>query len=395
MTTQDPIVILGYARTPIGNFLGCLQNVPMVDLAVTASQAAIKRSRINLSDIEELALGCVYKHGCKGNPARQIQLKLGIPARGWAYTIDQQCASGLKAVDLIRRSLLTGGCKVGLAVGADNMSRAPYLDLSQRRGARMGNTMLYDTLTHEGLVCAIADCHMGMTAENLAEQYHITRREQDELALLSHTRACKAIRDGKLDKEIAPVEVRTKKSSSMIDKDEHPKFDITLESLSALPPAFKDGGTVTAGNSSSINDAAAALVLSTASYANAHGLKPIARILSSCSCGVAPEIMGIGPVYAVPKAIEAAGLTNKDIDYYELNEAFAAQFLACSRKLELTMDKVNANGSGISLGHPVGCTGIRVIISAITELQYRRARYGVASVCVGGGPAMAAVIELL
>lgn len=395
MAHQEDIVILGYARTPIGNFLGVLQDVPMVDLAVVASQTAINRSGVNPFDIEELALGCVYKHGSKGNPARQIQLKLNLPTDGWAYTIDQQCASGMKAVDLIRRSLLTEECTVGLAVGADNMSRAPYLNLCQRRGMRMGNTMLLDTLTHEGLICAIADCHMGMTAENLAEQYQISRKEQDELAVLSHIRACKAISDGKFNAEITPVEIKTRKAHYLVEKDEHPKSDITLESLSALPPAFKANGTVTAGNASSINDAAAAMVLTTASYANSQGLKPIAKILSTCSYGVEPEIMGIGPVYAIPKAIAKAGLTEKDIDYYEINEAFAAQFLACNRNLKLDMNKVNANGSGIALGHPVGCTGVRVIISVITELLSRKGRYGVASICVGGGPAMASVIEIL
>lgn len=395
MAYQESIVVLGYARTPIGNFLGCFQNVSMIDLAMAASKAAIQRSGICLSQIDELALGCVYKHGCKGNPARQIQLKLGLPVSGWSYTIDQQCASGMKAVDLICRSLLTGGCEVGLAVGADNMSQAPYLDARHRDGARMGHTMLLDSLLYDGLICAIADCHMGMTAENLAEQYQISREEQDELAVLSHHRACKAIAEGRFCQEIVPLKVSTKKGYYIAEKDEHPKSDITLESLATLPPAFKADGTVTAGNSSSINDAAAAMILTTASYANAHNLKPIARLLTSCSYGVKPEIMGIGPVYAIPKAIYDAGLAKKDIDYYEINEAFAAQFLACNRKLKLNMSKVNANGSGISLGHPVGCTGIRVIISTITELLRRGDRYGVAAICVGGGPSMASVIEIL
>ncbi|SMC73559.1 thiolase family protein [Papillibacter cinnamivorans] len=390
----NDIVIVGSARTPVGDFLGKLKDVPLVDLSCIAANAALNRANVKPVDVEELGMGCIYKHGNGGNPARQVEIKLGIPATSWAYTIDQQCASGMKALDIVRRSLLTGGCQMGLVVGADVMSRVPYLAMNVREGLRMGDGKLVDGLTQEGLVCNIVKYHMGLTAENLAEEYHITREEQDALAIISHQRACAAINSGKLKDEIVPVEIQTKKGVVVVDRDEHPRADVSMESLGRLKPAFKkEGGTVTAGNASGINDAAAALVVTTAGYAKAHGLKPLAKILSTVSYGVEPRIMGIGPAYAIPKAIKEAGLTEKDIDYYEINEAFAAQFLACNKVLKLDMNKVNANGSGIGLGHPVGFTGVRIVVSAITEMNYRKAKYGVASLCVGGGPAMAAVLE--
>ena len=395
MSRENDIVILGGARTPVGDFLGALKDVPLVDLAAVAAQAALTRSGLRPDEVEELALGCIYKHGNKGNPARQLQLKLGAPASGWAYTVDQQCASGMKALDIVSRSLRTGGCKAGLAVGAESMSRAPYLALSARTGARMGDTKLVDALTHEGLVCAVEGYHMGVTAENLAQEYGITRQEQDELAVLSHQRACAAREGGLFGGEIVPVEIKTRKGVTVVDKDEHPRADVTLESLAKLRPAFLPEGTVTAGNASGVNDGAAALALTTAGYAQERGLAPIARVVASVSMGVEPRIMGIGPAFVIPKALAEAGLTDSDIDYYEINEAFAAQFLACNRVLKLGMDRVNARGSGVGLGHPVGCTGARIILSAISELKARGGKYAVASLCVGGGPAMAVVLENL
>ena len=390
------IVILGYARSAIGDFLGGLREVPLVDLSTTVAKAAMERAGVQPADVDELAMGCIYKHGNGGNPGRQVEIKCGIPSEAWAYTVDQQCASGMKALDIVSRSLMTDGCQLAVVVGADVMSRVPYLSLNGRTGFRMGDVKLVDGLTKEGLSCAIAGYHMGMTAENLAVKYNISREEQDELALLSNQRAIAAIDSGRCQKDIVPIEVKSRKSVKIVDTDEHPRRDVSLEGLAKLRPAFKpDGGTVTAGNASGINDGACAMVVTTARYAKEHGLKPIARVLSITSKGVPAEIMGIGPAYVVPKAIELAGLKSEDIDYYEINEAFAAQFLACNRELKLPMDKVNRNGSGIGLGHPVGMTGARIITACISEMLASGEHYGVASLCVGGGPAMATVLEIL
>ncbi len=390
------IVILGYARSAIGDFLGGLKDVSLVDLSTTVASAAMERSGVKPEDVDELAMGCIYKHGNGGNPGRQVEIKCGIPSEAWAYTVDQQCASGMKALDIVSRSLMTDGCQLAVVVGADVMSRVPYLSLNGRTGFRMGDVKLVDGLTKEGLSCAIAGYHMGMTAENLAVKYNISREEQDELALMSNQRAIAAIDSGRCQKDIVPIEVKSRKSVKIVDTDEHPRRDVSLEGLAKLRPAFKpDGGTVTAGNASGINDGACAMVVTTARYAKEHGLKPIARVLSITSKGVPAEIMGIGPAYVVPKAIELAGLKSEDIDYYEINEAFAAQFLACNRELKLPMDKVNRNGSGIGLGHPVGMTGARIITACISEMLASGEHYGVASLCVGGGPAMATVLEIL
>jgi acetyl-CoA C-acetyltransferase len=389
------VVIVGTARTPIGDLLGSLKTVEPVELAKIAANAAIERSGVDRSRFQEVATGMLYKHGHKGNPARQIQLGVGLPETGYSYTIDQQCASGMKAFELISESILLGKTDVGLAIGLESMTRAPYLLKNAREGYRLGNgPEVIDTVLNDGLVCAMEGYHMGLTAENLAAEYGITREEQDELALLSHQRAVAAQDAGKFDEEIVPVVLETRKGQQIIDKDEHPRRDISLESLAKLRPAFKkDGGTVTAGNASGVNDAAAALVLTSSDKAKELGVTPLARVVSTANFGVPPRIMGIGPAYAIPKALEYAGLKPDDIGYYEINEAFAAQFLACNRELKLNMEKVNANGSGIGLGHPVGCTGARIIVALISELKRRGDRYGVASLCVGGGPAMAVVIE--
>ena len=397
MALQDKdIVIVGYARSAIGDFMGSLKDVPLVDLCTTVTKAAMERAGVQPEAVEELGMGCIYKHGNGGNPGRQIEIKAGIPSTAWAYTVDQQCASGMKALDIVSRSLMTDGCELAVVVGGDVMSRAPYLSLNGRSGFRMGDVKLVDSLTNEGLKCAIAGYHMGITAENLAAQYNISREEQDELAALSHQRAIAAIDSGRGKQDIVPIEIKTRKGVTVFDTDEHPRRDISMESLAKLRPAFKpDGGTVTAGNASGINDGACAMVVTTARYAKEHGLKPIAKVLSVASKGVPAEVMGIGPAYVIPKAIERAGLKPEDIDYYEINEAFAAQFLACNRELKLSMDKVNRNGSGIGLGHPVGMTGARIITACISELIASGEKYGVASLCVGGGPAMATVLEVL
>ena len=330
----------------------------------------------------------------KGNPARQVQLKSGIPVEAAAVTVEQQCASGMRAVEIAVQQIMLGKSGVSLALGMESMSQAPHLLLGARTGYRMGAARVEDALLYDALHDAFHGYHMGVTAENLAERYSISRQEQDELALLSHQRAVAAIKEGKFKAEIVPVEVKTKKGTVVVSNDEHPRADTSLEALSKLRPVFKEGGTVTAGNASGVNDGAAALVLMAESKARELGVKPLAKILATASFGVAPEIMGIGPAYAVPKALHYAGLQLKDIDYFEINEAFAAQFLAVNRELQLDLDRVNANGSGIALGHPVGCTGVRIIVTLLAELRRRGGKYGVASLCVGGGPAMATVVEM-
>lgn len=389
------VVIVGAARTPIGDFLGSLKDIPAVELGVIAARAAMERAGISPEQVEDVVAGMVYKEGVKGNPARQVQLKCGIPVEAAAVTVEQQCASGMRAVEVAAQQIMLGKSSISLAVGMESMSQVPYLLMGARTGYRMGPGRVEDALLYDALHDAFHGYHMGMTAENLAERYGITRREQDELALLSHQRAVSAIQQGKFKDEIVPVEVKTRKGTVIIDTDEHPRPDTSLDALSKLRPVFKEGGTVTAGNASGVNDGAAALILMAEPKARELGVKPLAKIIATASYGVAPEIMGIGPAYAVPKALKYAGLQLEDIDYFEINEAFAAQFLAVKRELKLDMERVNANGSGIALGHPVGCTGVRIIVTLLSELRRRGARYGVASLCVGGGPAMATVIEML
>ena len=390
---MNEVVIVGAKRTPVGDFLGGLKTVSPIDLGVSAVSAALEQAGIGPELVTELACGMIYKAGMKGNPARQIQLKCGMPECGYAYTVDQQCGSGMKAFELVSQSIMLGKADIGVAVGAESMSQAPYLLKGARDGYRMGDAQVVDSMLHDGLVCAMAGYHMGRTAENLAARYQISRREQDELALMSHQRAIRAIQEGVFKEEIVPITVKTRKGEMVVDRDEHPRADTSLEKLAAMKPAFQKDGTVTAGNASGVNDGAAALVLMSAERAHELGIQPLARLVATANMGVAPEFMGIGPAYAVPRALEYAKLRLEDIGYFEINEAFAAQFLAVNRELKLPVDKVNANGSGISLGHPVGCSGARILVSLIYELRRRQDRYGAASLCVGGGPAIAAVLE--
>jgi acetyl-CoA C-acetyltransferase len=302
----------------------------------------------------------------------------------------------MRALEIATQQIMLGKTDTALVGGMESPSSAPYYLLKARRGYRLFNADdgPHDSLIHDGLNCAIMGYHMGITAETLAERYKISREEQDELAAISHQRAVAAIKAGKFKNEIVPVEIKSRKQI-MFETDEHPREGLTRESLALLPAVFKKDGTVTAGNSSGLNDGGAAAVLMSRAAADARGITPIARILATASLGVHPEIMGIGPVYAIPKALKYAGLALKDIGYFEINEAFAAQWLACNRELKIDMNKVNANGSGISLGHPTGQTGIRLVISLMYEMLKRGDRYGCASLCAGGGPAMAVVIEVL
>jgi len=389
------VVIVSAKRTPIGDYFGEFKDLTAVDLGVHALKAAIEAGGIEATQIEEVVGGQVYQAGCKGNTARQVALGSGCSVETIASTINQQCPSSLRAVEIVAQNIMLGKIDIGAAVGYESMTNVPYLLPKVRGGLKMGDSSIMDSLLNDALVDAFNDYHMGVTAETLAEEYQISREEQDELAVISHQRACDAIQKEIFKHEIAPVEVKMKRATKTIDKDEHPSPTTSIETLSKLRPAFKKDGTVTAGNASSLNDGGAALILMAKERAIELGLKPLARIVASASAAVDPKIMGIGVVPAVHKALQFAGLQMNEIDYWELNEAFAAQFLAVNRELNIPMDQVNANGSGISLGHPVGCTGARLLTTLIYEMQRRGSKYGCASLCAGGGPAAAIIVEAL
>ncbi len=389
------VVIVSGMRTPIGDFLGSLKDLSAVELGIIALKAALDKSGLEPCLIEEVTAGMGNMTGCKPNPARQVALGAGCTVETVAATVNQQCASSMRATEILYAEIALGKVAVGAAIGPESMSNIPYLLPGARKGYRMGHHKAVDSMFCDGLIDAFYNYHMGVTAENLARQYDITRKEQDELALLSHRRACRAIREGKFKDEIVPVEIKTKKGPVLFDTDERPRSDINLDGLAKLPPVFDKEGTVTAGNASGLNDGGAALILMTAEKARALGIKPLARIAATASAAVDPKIMGIGVVPAVKRALSFAGLQMNDIDYWEINEAFAAQFLAVNRELRLDMDKVNINGSGISLGHPVSCTGARIIVSLVHEMRRRGARFGCASLCAGGGPGAAFILEQL
>lgn len=389
------VVIVGAKRTAFADFGGALKDVTAIDLGKTVVEAALAQANVSAQEVDEVVCGTVYKENLGGNPGRQIQLQTGMRPDSFASTIDQQCASSMKATEMVYQQILLGQTDIGVAVGIESMSNVPYLVPKGRHGYRLGHGEFYDALLKDALVCANVGYHMGVTAENLAEKYGISRQEQDELAVLSHQRAFAAIESGKVKQEIVPVEIKTRKGVRVFDTDEHPQGDATLEQLGALKPVFKKNGTVTPGNASSLNDGASALVLMAKEVAEAKGIQPLAKITATCSIGVPPEFMGIGPAYAIPKVLKFAGWSLDEVEYFEINEAFAAQFLACNRELNLSLDKVNGNGSGVGLGHPLGATGARLIMSGIYEAQRRKVQKVVCSLCVGGGPAMAVALEVM
>ncbi len=387
------VVIVGAARTAIGEFMGSLKNVSAIELGVTALQGALTKAGLDSSMIEEVIAGNCVQAANPGNVARHVAIRSGVPVEAPAMTVNQQCPSSMRAAEIVAQQIILGKIDIGAVVGTESMSNAPYLLPKARYGYRLGpGDTLQDTLLYNGLVCGFINAHMGVTAENVAEMYNISRQEQDELALLSNQRALNAIKEGRFKEEIVPVEIQSKKGNFVFDTDEHPK-ETTLEALATLPPAFQKGGTVTAGNASGLNDGAAALILMAADIAKEQGIKPLGRIVATASAGVEPKIMGMGVVPAVERALKFANLKKEDIGYWEINEAFAAQFLGVNRELKLSLDKVNANGSGVGLGHPVGCTGARLIVTMIYEMRRRGVRYGCASLCAGGGPAAAIIIE--
>jgi acetyl-CoA C-acetyltransferase len=391
---MEDAVIVSAVRTPVGTFGGAFKDVPATELGARAVQAALERAELKPEDVDEVLMGCVLSAGLGQNPARQASIGAGIPKEVPATTINMVCGSGLKSVALASQMIRAGDVEVVLAGGMENMTRAPYLLPSGRFGARMGDAQLVDSMIRDGLWDVFNDYHMGITAENLAEQYSITREEQDQFAAASQQKAEQAVSSGAFRDEIVPVEVPAKGGTRTVDTDEHPRPGTTAETLSALRAAFKrDGGTVTAGNASGINDGAAALVVMSARAAAERGLKPFGTVESYASVGVDPKIMGIGPVPAVNKALEKAGLALKDIDLFELNEAFAAQSLAVLRELEIEPDRINVHGGAIALGHPIGASGGRILVTLLHELRRRDAQRGVATLCVGGGQGQAAVIR--
>jgi len=421
------VVIVSGVRTAIGNYGGALRDTPATKLGSIVIKEALKRAGLRpkrdpeiLSyapeifkdtglielekryydwddslkevSIDEVIMGNVLQGGQGQNTARQAAIYAGIPKEVPAYTVNKICASGMKAVALATQSIQLGDAEVIVAGGMENMSAAPYYVPKARWGARMFNTEMIDGMVYDGLWEIFYDCHMGITAENIAEKYGITRKEQDELALMSHQRALKAIKDGTFKQEMVPVEVGQKGEAKPFDTDEHPR-ETSMEALAQLPPVFKPNGSVTAGNASGITDAAAALVIMSAEKAKALGLKPMATIRSYASGAVDPAYMGLGPVPATKKALKLAKLSLKDIDLIELNEAFASQAIGVIRELGLDWGKTNPHGSGISLGHPIGCTGARLIVTLNHEMIRKDFQFGLATLCIGGGQGMAIIIE--
>lgn len=386
-------VIVSAARTAIGSFNGTLSTVPAHELGAAVIRAVLDRAGVRPEMVDEVLMGQVLTAAQGQNPARQAALRAGIPATVPATTINKVCGSGLKTVALAAQAILAGDADIVVAGGQENMSMAPYALTQARSGYRMGHGELIDTMIKDGLWCAFEDCHMGITAENIAAEYGITREDQDAFAAASQAKAEAAIKSGRFKDEIVPVTVRTRKSEVVFDTDEFPRFGTTVEALAKLRPAFKPDGTVTAGNASGINDGAAAVLVMSADKARELGLTPMAVIRAYASAGVEPRIMGMGPVPATRKALARAGLTLDQIDLIEANEAFAAQALAVARELQFDMAKVNVNGGAIALGHPIGASGTRILVTLLYEMKRRKSRYGLATLCIGGGQGIAAVVE--
>jgi acetyl-CoA C-acetyltransferase len=386
-------VIVSGVRTPVGDFMGSLKDKTLVELGVIALKAAIAKVGINAALIEEVVCGTPDTAGCKPNPGRQIAIGAGCPWETFACTVNQQCVSSMRAAEILYQEIILGKVECGAVVGVASMSTIPYLLTRAREGYRMGYGQVVDAMFNDGLIDAFYNIHMGQTAENISRLYTISREEQDEFALLSHQRACAAINNKTQIGELVPVEVKTKKGTVLFEYDEHPRQGLTIQDLAKLKPAFEKDGTITAGNSSGINDGAAALVMMSLKKARELGINPLVRVVATGSSAVDAKIMGMGVVPSVSRALHFADLKIEDIDYWEINEAFAAQFLGCNRELKLDLNKVNANGGGISIGHPVGMTGARLLVSLVHEIRRRRVRYGGASLCGGGGPSTSMIVE--
>ena len=390
---MNPVYILSAVRTPIGKFGGSLVSQTAADLGTVAAKAALERAQVQPQQVEETIFGNARQAGGGPNPARQISVRSGVPHEVPAYTVNKACASGMKAITLGYQEIAVGNMDCVLAGGTESMSRLPYYLEGARWGYRLGHQELVDGMYRDGFFCPLAKLIMGETAEVLAEQYKIPRDEQDEFALVSQQRAAAAQSTGRFEAEIVPVTIEGKKGSTVFSRDEHLFPDATMEKIAKLSPVFSKTGTITAGNSSGITDGAAALVLASENFIQQNNLKPLARILAATSAGVDPRIMGIGPVPAVRKLEQKHRLKLSDFDLIELNEAFAAQVLACDRELHFNRDTLNVNGGAIALGHPIGCTGARITVTLLHEMLKRKAHRGLATLCVSGGMGMALAIE--
>ena len=387
-------VIVSAARTAIGSFNGALATTGAVELGSIVIRAALERAHLDPQRVDEVIMGNVLQSGLGQNPARQALLKSGLSGTVCGFTVNKVCGSGLKSVALAALAIKAGQAQAIVAGGMENMSLAPYLlDAKARWGYRLGDGQLSDVILRDGLICAEHGYHMGITAENVAKEYGISREMQDDLALQSQRKAVAAIKSGAFEAEIVPVSVSSRKKTIIVERDEFPKADSTAEGLAALRPAFDKAGTVTAGNASGINDGAAALVIMEESAALEAGLKPLARIKAWASGGVAPAMMGMGPVPATLKALQLSGLQLSDIDLIEANEAFAAQVLAVGKTLGFDPQKVNVNGGAIALGHPIGASGARILVTLLHALQARDQTLGLATLCIGGGQGIAMIVE--
>ena len=392
---MEDAVIVSAVRTPVGKFNGAFKDMPAPELGSRAIEEALRRAQTEPGEVNEVLLGCILQAGLGQNAARQAALGAGLPVEVPASTINMLCGSGLKTVTIAAQMIRCGDADIVVAGGMENMTRSPYLMPSGRFGARMGDAKLLDSMTHDGLTDAFEHIHMGVTAENVAEDYGISREDQDHFAAQSQQKAAQAIEDGVFKEEIVPIEVPQKRGDPLVvDNDEGPRSGVTDESLGKLRAAFKkDGGTVTAGNASGINDAAACIIVMSASKAKEKGLTPLATVEGYASVGVEPRVMGIGPIPATRAALKKAGLEVRDIDLFELNEAFAAQSLAVRRELGLDEDRVNVHGGAIALGHPIGASGGRILVTLLHEMKRRDLKRGVATLCVGGGQGIAAVVH--
>jgi acetyl-CoA C-acetyltransferase len=388
----QPVYILSAVRTPIGKFGGSLASLTAADMGVVAATAAMERAAIQPEQVDETIFGNARQAGGGPNPARQISIRSGVPQEVPAFTVNKACASGLKSIALAYQAILLGDASCMLAGGTESMSRVPYY-LEARWGYRLGNQDLVDGMYRDGFFCPMAKMVMGETAEVLAEHYKISREEQDEYALMSQTRSVRAIAAGRFDAELAPVTIEGRKGVTIFSRDEHPFPDASMEKLGKLAPVFSKTGTVTAGNSSGITDGAAAVVLASEHFVKQNHLKPLARISAVTSAGVDPRTMGIGPVPALRKLEEKHNLRLHEFGLIELNEAFAAQVIACDRELNFNRDRLNVNGGAIAIGHPIGCTGARITVTLLHEMLKRNTRRGVATLCVSGGLGMALALE--
>jgi acetyl-CoA C-acetyltransferase len=390
---MSEVVLAGAVRTAIGKFGGALSGVPVIEMGGAVIKAALERACVKSCDVDRVIMGCVLQAGLGQNVARQAAINAGLPEQVSAFTVNCVCGSGLEAINIAAAMIRAGEADVIVAGGMENMSRAPYLLDNARFGYRINDGKLQDSMINDGLTDAFGRYHMGITAEAIAEKYGITRLEQDQFAALSQQKCERAQTNGRFEREIIPLRLKVKKEEVVFLTDEYPRSGVTAEGLASLSPAFKPGGTVTAANASGINDGAAAMVVMSGEKAKELGVTPMGRIIASASEGVNPAIMGIGPVYSTRRALGKAGLELTQIDLIEANEAFAAQSIAVARELGFDMAKVNVNGGAISLGHPIGASGARILVTLLHELENANVRYGLATLCVGGGMGITTIVE--